>query len=150
MHSSFFVIYERTIKMKKEKENITEAEKMAQKLLDPEEQLKQFGRGKMMLQVPIQDGENTVTELSWDFLSLTGAEYVDAMDRDVRGNNAFRLSNTQAFALFAAAAAKVTSGLDMEDILKRMSMQDAQKAIQVATVFFVASNRVGSNRISNE
>ena len=120
------------------------------KILDPEEQIRQFGRGRMELRVPIQDGENVCKELNWDFLALTGAEYVDALDRDARANNTFRISNLQALCLFAAAAAKATPGVDATDIRRRISIMDAQKATQIATVFFTASNRVGNRNIYNE
>lgn len=118
-------------------------------IMDPEEQIRQFSRGKMTLQTPIRDGENVVTELQWDFLALTGAEYVDALDRDTRAANAFRITSTQAFNLFAAAAGKATPGIDATDIRRGMGIMDAQKAAQLATVFFSASNRVGNRRIYN-
>lgn len=119
-------------------------------IMDPEEQIRQFAKGKMILQTPIIDGQNTVNELQWDFMALTGAEYVDALDRDTRAVNAFRITNTQAFNLFAAAAGKATAGIDATDIRSRMGIMDAQKATQLATVFFTASNRAGNKRISNE
>lgn len=119
------------------------------KILDPEEQIRQFGRGRMELRVPIQDGENVCNELHWDFLALTGAEYVDALDRDTRANNTFRITNAQALSLFAAAAAKATTGVDATDIRRGISMMDAQKATQIATVFFTASSRVGNRNIFN-
>lgn len=120
------------------------------KILDPEEQIRQFGRGRMELRVPIQDGENICKELNWDFLALTGAEYVDALDRDARANNTFRITNVQALSLFAAAAAKATPGVDATDIRRGISIMDAQKATQLATVFFTASSRVGNRSIFNE
>lgn len=124
--------------------------KSSASILDPEEQIRKFARGKMTLYTPIKDGENKVTELHWDFLALTGAEYVDALDRDTRAVNAFRITSTQAFNLFAAAAEKATPGIDATDIRRGMGIMDAQKATQLATVFFAASNRVGYRRISNE
>lgn len=120
------------------------------KILDPDEQIRQFARGKMELTVPIKDGENSITELHWDFLALTGAEYVDALDRDARATNSFRITNTQAFNLFAVAAGKATPGIDATDIRRGMGIMDAQKAAQLATVFFTASNRVGNRHIYNE
>ncbi len=119
-------------------------------ILDPEEQIRKFARGKMTLRTPIMDGENKVTELHWDFLTLTGAEYVAALDRDTKAVNAFRITSTQAFNLFAVAAEKATPGVDATDIRRGMGIMDAQKATQLATVFFTASNRVGNMRISNE
>lgn len=123
----------------------------AKSIMDPEEQIRQFARGKLELYTPIQDGkDNTVKELHWDFMALTGAEYVDALDRDSRGGSTFRITNTQALNLFAVAAAKATGGIDATDIRQRLSIIDTQKATQLATVFFTASNRVGNRRISNE
>lgn len=115
----------------------------------PQEQLSKFATGKMELTVPIQDGENVVKELKWDFLALTGAEYCDALDRDTRAVNSFRLTNTQALNLFAAAAGKATPGVDETDIRRGMGIMDAQKASQIAAVFFTLSNRAGNLRISS-
>lgn len=120
------------------------------KILDPEEQIRQFGRGRMELREPIQDGQNLCRELKWDFLALTGAEYVDALDRDTRANNTFRITNAQALSLFAAAAAKATGGIDATDIRRGICMMDALKATQIATVFFTASSRAGNRNIFNE
>lgn len=126
----------------------TEAEAAPKSIFDPEEQIRRFAQGKMTLRVPIQDGQKTVTELNWDFLALTGAEYVDAMDMDARNSNTFRISATQALNLFAVAAAKATGGVDATDIRQRLSIMDTQKATQLATIFFTASNRVGNRNIS--
>jgi len=139
-------------KQKTEEETVNkvaEEEKKPTTILDPEEQIRMFARGKMTLQKPIQDGENVVKELAWDFAALTGAEYVDAMDRDPRAVNTFRITNTQAMHLFAEAAGKATPGIDATDIRRGLGIMDTQKAIQLATVFFTASNRVGNKYISN-
>lgn len=118
------------------------------KIISPEEQIKQFGRGKMQLHTPIQDGEKKYEELEWDFLSLTGAEYCDAMDRDIHASNTFRITSTQAFHLFAAAAGKATPGIDATDVRRGLGIMDTTKAVQLATVFFTASSREGNKRIS--
>lgn len=120
----------------------------AKKLPGPDDVMEKFGKGKMLLKVPIQDGENLVTTLHWDFTMLTGAEYANAMDQDSKASNNFRLSNTQALCLFAAAAGKATDGLNAEEIRRGISMVDAVKAAQLATVFFSASSRGGDARIS--
>ena len=120
------------------------------KIQTVDEIMEQFGRGKMELKTPIQDGENTITALHWDFTKLTGAEYADALDLDERPGNVFRLTNTQALYLFAAAAAKETKELSALDIRKRMGMMDAGKAIQLATVFFNACSRAADGRISKD
>lgn len=119
-------------------------------LTDPEEQIRKFGHGKLRLCTPIRANGQDVTELVYDFTKLTGNDYVDAMDTDTKAVNLFRLSGRQALALFAAAAGKATPGIDATDIRERMNVQDTMKAVQLATVFFAASNRAGNNRISNE
>ena len=131
----------------KKNEN-TQAQPAAQ--ADPVAAASQFSSGTLTLIDPIRDGQRTVTELHYDFCRLTGWEYADAMDSDREGDkNAFRLTNRQALALFAAAAAKQTEGLDVTDIKQRLSIRDAIKAAQIATVFFVASSRAGNERITN-
>ena len=119
-------------------------------ILDPAEQLRQFSAGKMTLSEPIRDGENTVTEIQWDFMRITGSEYCDAMDRDVKAVNTFRITNTQALNLFAVAAAKATGGIDAEDVRRGLSIGDTMKATQLATIFFSAQNRLGNLRISGK
>lgn len=139
--------------MKNEKngeKNAAAIKAAAQKIFDPKEQIKKFGKGTMQLNTPIQDGENVYDKLHWDFTALTGAEYVNALDMDRDAANSFRITNKQAFFLFAAAAEKATNGLDAEDIRRGLSIQDAQKATQLATVFFTASSRAGDERILNE
>lgn len=118
-------------------------------IMDPEEQIRQFAHGRLELSVPIQDGQETINVLEWDFLALTGAEYCDALDSDKKAGNTFRITNTQALCLFATAAAKKTKGLNAEDIRRRIGIMDAQKATQLATVFFTASNQAGYRRILN-
>lgn len=133
-------------------EKATQAEEKekqeSRNLLDPVEQIRLFGRGRMELQEPIQDGENTVTELKWDFLALRGMEYVEALDMDpMAGGNCFRITSRQALSLFAAAAAKGTKGLDAKDIRQRLGVLDTPNAVQTATIFFNASSRAGRRRI---
>lgn len=132
------------IKNQEEKKQEAEAVK---NLMDPGEQLRLVRKGKMKLSAPIQDGERTVEELSWDFGKLTGLEYAEALDSG-DGQNNFRITNTQALCLFAAAAAKVTEGLSAREILKGLDGMDAPAAIRVATIFFTASFRVGNRNIS--
>ena len=127
-----------------------EVKKAAKLITDPDETIRHFGKGKFMLAVPIRAGGKDVTELNYDFTKVTGMEYVEALDSDIRNTNAFRVSATQAHTLFAVAAAKVTDGIDATDIKKRMSAQDSVKAVQLATIFFTACNRAGNNRILNE
>ncbi len=118
-------------------------------IANPQEQIHKMAKGKMTLETPIRAGGVDVTELQYDFTRLTGREYADAMDKDSGMMNMFRMSNKQALYLFAAAAAKETSGIDATDISDRIGVQDSIKAVQLATVFFVASARAGNNRITN-
>lgn len=119
-------------------------------LFDPEVQLQKFSRGKIRLATPILASDKDVTELIYDFAALTGRELVAALDKGgAVGMNAFRITDTQAFELFAAAAGKATAGIDATDIRKRMGAVDSVKAVQLATVFFSAANRAGNRRISN-
>lgn len=137
--------------MKKNEAAQAENKAQAQSIMDPEEQLRMFGRGKMELARPILAGGKDVTALQFDFTALTGREMVAALDKDGGASmNAFRISDTQAFNLFAAAAGKATEGIDATDIRERMSAIDSVKAVQLATVFFSAANRAGNRRISNE
>lgn len=114
----------------------------------PEENVEKWARGTLILESPIKDGKNTVTEVHWDFLALTGTEYVNALDGAGNTANTFLISNTQAFHLFAAAAGKATDGIDVTDIIQRMGAQDAQMGAQVAMLFSKASFLVASKRIS--
>lgn len=118
-------------------------------ITDPNEQLRKLAKGKMQLETPIRAGGKDITELEYDFQKLTGWEYADAMDSDYSSSSMFRISNRQAFCLFAAAAGKVTPGIDATDIRERMGSTDAVKAVQLATIFFTASARAGNKRISN-
>ena len=118
------------------------------KQMDPMEMIRKWGTGTMQLYTPIQDGQNRITELKWDFLALTGREYAEAMDMDPNARAAFSMTSKQALCLFAEAAAKATGGLDARDIRDRMGIMDAGKAIQLATVFFRYSSLAGDSRIS--
>lgn len=128
---------------KKKAEKAKEREAL-EKAFDP----RQYEKGTMALVKPIHEGDTEIQELKWDFNALSGEEFCDALDRDVKGNNVFRLTNRQALLLFAAAAAKETEKLDAKDIMDRIGIQDAQKATQIATLFFNTSSRSGGDRIS--
>lgn len=125
-------------------------QKAVNPILDPEKQIQMFGKGKMELMAPIRAGGKDVNTLVFDFTSLTGREIMEALDKGSgTGMNAFRVTNMQAFNLFAAAAGKATEGIDATDIRERMGAVDSVKAVQLATVFFSAANRAGNRRISN-
>ena len=81
---------------------------------------------------------------------LTGMEYTDAMDSDPNAQQIYKITDRQALALFAKAAAKQTDKVDMRDIIERMGMTDAVIAVQLATLFFSASTRAGRLRISKK
>ena len=137
--------------MKKEEaaQTVEITEKQNEPGADPTGEIQKLSKGSLELATPIRAGGKDVTRLDYDFTKLTGWEYADAMDRDLNATNVFRVSNKQALSLFAAAAAKVTPGIDTEDISKRMGSQDTIKAVQLATIFFVASTRAGNKRILN-
>ena len=108
------------------------------------------GKGRLRLETPILAGDEEVTELVFDFMSLTGMEYIDAMDTDPNAQQIYRITYRQALALFATAAAKNSDLLDMKDIIARMGATDAVEAVQLATTFFTASTRAGHLRISKK
>lgn len=126
------------------------------KLLDPEEQMKRYGSGIMQLHTPIRNGKDAdgnpieIKELRYNFRKLTGIEYAEAMDLDRKSESAYRITAVQALALFAAAAAKDTPGLDATDIRRGLDITDGQIGIQRATIFFVASARAAEKSILTE
>lgn len=105
------------------------------------------GKGKLRLETTFQSGGKTVEELKFDFTALTGVEYTDAMDSDPNAGG-YRLTNRQALALFAKAAAKQTEGPDAKDIMEHIGITDAVEGTQLAMLFFSAAARAGRMRIS--
>lgn len=127
-----------------------EAENGEKKKLTAEELARMVSKGEMRLIKPIRASGNDISVLHFDFTKLTGWEFAQAMDRDDSGRtNAFRLTEMQAFELFAAAAAKSTPDIDAEDIRHRMGIEDAIKAAQLATSFFNFTSRAANTRITN-
>ena len=108
------------------------------------------GKGRLALETPILSGDEEITELIYDFNELTGMEYADAMDSDPNAQQIYKITDRQALALFAKAAAKQTGKVDMRDIVERIGMTDAVVAVQLATLFFSASTRAGRLRISKK
>ena len=106
------------------------------------------GKGRLQLEKPIVKGDKEITELAYDFTDMTGVEYTIAMDSDMNARETFKITYRQSLALFAAAAAKHTKGLDSLDIIENIGMSDAVEGVQLATSFFVASTRAGRLRIS--
>jgi hypothetical protein len=117
------------------------------KQIDPERLLK-LAKGTLDLITPIRAESHDLTALEYDFTKITGWEYADAMDKG-KSESSFRLSAKQALSLFATAVTKATKGVDFTDILQRIGTADAIKAVQLATVFFVACTLEGNRRISN-
>ena len=115
----------------------------------PLEVANKVAKGKLQLTTPIQDGEKTYDELKYDMTALTGWELAKALDMgDSMGSSAKNgINDTQALCLFAAAAAKVTEGLDSTDIRERLGAMDAVTAINISTIFFRGSLLAGSMRI---
>lgn len=108
------------------------------------------GKGILHLEVPIKSGDGEITDLPYDFTALTGMEYADAMDIDPFAKRSDKASYRQSFALFAKAAAKQVPGLDMKDIMERMSVTDTVEATQLGSIFFLASAQAGFLRISKK
>ena len=129
-------------KAKKEK-------KKAPNLENADEAVKTLSRGKLKLFKPFLADDEEITELVYDFENLGGPEMVRAMDRGAQnGGNAFRITSEQALELFIASAGKETEGCDAADVRRGLSSVDAVKAVQLATVFFVASSQAGNARIT--
>lgn len=127
----------------------TQLEERRIKMQDANEAMSQ-GKGVLQLETPIRSRSEDVKELAYDFTELTGMEYIDAMDEDSNAINTFKITNRQALALFAKAAAKQTEGVDMRDIQEQIGVTDAVEAVQLATLFFNASTRAGRMRISKK
>lgn len=110
--------------------------------------LDMISRGTLELATPIRARSEDITVLRYDFTKLTGWEYVEVMDSDSANRNVFQVSKRQALSLFAAAAAKQAPAddkggrlYDAEDIKARIGLADAQRAVQVATLFLTTSAR---------
>ena len=103
--------------------------------------LNMISKGTLELATPIRARSKDVTALHYDFTRLTGWEYAEAMDSAPAARNVFVVTKKQAICLFAAAAAKVTPDVDAKDIKERIGLADAQRAVQVATLFLTTSAR---------
>jgi len=122
-----------------------------QKNMSPQEVADAISMGKFQLISPIADGEKTYAFLEYDFNALTAMELARAMDTGrgtARRND--EMTDAQALALFAAAAAKRTEGLDATDIRERLGAADGIVAIRVANLFFRVSSLAGSLRFTKE
>lgn len=135
--------------MEEEKKEKTENPEQEVKLT-AEEAVRRISCGKLLLSVPITDGDKQYEFLEYDFNALTGWELAKALDGG--GSNAVRtnsISDVQSLSLFAAAAAKRTGGLDATDIRTRLSAVDAIAAINVASLFFRGSLLAANSRITS-
>lgn len=108
--------------------------------------LSDISKGTLELATPIRARSEDIDKLHYDFSKLTGWEYAEAMDTDAAARNVFVVTKKQALCLFAAAAAKVTEDVDATDIKQRIGLIDAQRAVQVATLFLNrAAQEAGRN-----
>lgn len=104
-------------------------------------------RGTLKLAVPIRAASQDVTELNYDFTKLSGWDYVEAMDADAAARNIFKISAKQALCLFAKAVRKAMTNVDETDVKERIGAVDAMRAVQLATVFLIASAREANQSI---
>jgi len=142
-------VAEETAEEEKKPKKDKKANKKGPDLGNPDEAVKTLSRGKLKLFRPFVADDKEITELEYDFENLGGPEMVRAMDRGAQnGGNAFRITSEQALELFIASAGKETEGCDAADVRRGLSSVDAVKAVQLATVFFVASSQAGNARIT--
>ena len=128
---------------------IEQAKSRAEKIKEAKQVIGE-GKGILHLEKPIKSGSGDVEELPYDFMALNGLELTDALDSSPSSQQIFGITNRQALALFAAAAAKQTESLDKRDILERIGGTDAVEAVQLATLFFRASSMAGQMRITKK
>lgn len=131
-----------TMENQKEKQE-AQQESQTPPQLTPEEAMEKLTRGVMELKEPITVRDKEIKELAYDFGKLTGFDFVNAMDSDRDSKNIFKVSSRQAYALFAKACAKCSEDVDEVDVMHKLGVVDAMKAVQTATVFLVASSRKG-------
>lgn len=112
--------------------------------------LNMISKGTLELAVPLRAKSQDVTQLHYDFTKLTGWEYAEAMDCDTNARNVFNITKKQALCLFASAAAKATPDVDATDIKQRIGIADAQRAVQVATLFLTTSAQVAGKNTYGE
>jgi len=133
--------------MEEERSDVSEEAKAA--ATDPVEKAMKLKKGKLVLEKPIRAKSQDVTELSYDFTKLTGWDFAQALDSDSEAGSIFHLTNKQAFALFAAAAARATGEVDETDVKTQMGVADAVCAMRIASLFFAATVQAGNRRILN-
>ena len=142
---------------KQRRENAEIRKKLKQQAEEEREKIKEAleamreGKGRLGLKNPILAGEQEINELIYDFTELTGLDYTEAMDAGAgMGRNLPGMGYRQGLALFAKAASKCTAGLDMNDIVSRISAADAAEGVELASLFFSESIQAGRKRISKK
>lgn len=132
-----------------EEKVIQEAKSRSEKIQEAKAAIKE-GKGVLHLEKPILSGGEEIKELPYDFMELNGLELTDALDDSQASQQIYGITNRQALALFAAAAAKQTASLDKRDILERIGVTDAVEAIQLGMLFYRASSVAGQMRITKK
>lgn len=137
---------ERKEALKKIEEKINES---TVKYKESEEAMRE-GKGILTLEKPIKARGKDITELKYDFNTLTGMEYIQAMDSDTMANQIFKITSKQALNLFAIAVENSTPDVDKQDVLSQIAFTDAAIATMYTTLFFTATVRAGKMRISRK
>ena len=111
--------------------------------------LRNLSKGVIELEMPIKAGDAEIKELHYDFNKIRGQDYIDAMDSDIKAQNAFKISNKQAFELFLKSAGALNKGVDEKDLRDRMSTPDIIAAVRISLIFFVTKSRGVDERIKS-
>ncbi|GHU83919.1 hypothetical protein FACS1894196_4590 [Clostridia bacterium] len=105
--------------------------------------------GTLVLEKPFLARGRELGEIGYNFAKLDGWEYLEAMDADPANKDMFRISQKQAFGLFAKAAKKETPDIDEIDLRQRMGVGDIMNAVRVGTAFFIVTSRAANRRIKD-
>lgn len=106
---------------------------------DPVEMYKKVKAGSLRLFEPFEVEDKVHEELQFDFGTLTGDEYVTAMDCD--GSATRSITNNQCLTLFCQAAGSA-NGLSPETVRENLRIVDAQEAVGRALNFLLISRAV--------
>lgn len=110
---------------------------------------RKYGTGTLKLQKPLRSHSQDVEELQYDMTKITGMELATCLDSDPTAVAVDKLTAKQSVNIFALAVEKCMRGtVDARDVKEQLGIQDAVIAIQVATVFFNASSRLGGMGIT--
>lgn len=110
-----------------------------EKTPDPVEMYKKVKAGSLRLFEPFEVEDKVHEELNFDFGTLTGDEFVTAMDCD--GAATRSITNNQCLTLFCQAAGSV-NGLSPETVRENLRIVDAQEAVGRALNFLLISRAV--------